>query len=251
MFLATEHILPKGSIVTLDFAVEYKKKISAIQARAVVRWVSSKKPPIGMGLEFIEFQGLGNRAFTDWAQSLFEKAEKSGATAVGVDTDGAGSYAMRTNNKPVFRKTSEDITDLVNSTSLPVIIKGVMCVEDAVEAVDAGAKAIVVSNHGGRVLDHTPGTADVLPEIADALHGRSAMIVVDGGVRTGYDVLKMLALGADAVLIGRDIVRAAVGAGSEGVRLQMEFLQKTLAKAMLMTGCVSLTKISRNILDKA
>ncbi len=182
-------------------------------------------------------------------KQFFDKAEKSGATAVGVDTDGAGSYAMRTNNKPVYRKTPDDITDLVNSTSLPVVIKGVMCVEDAVGAVDAGAKAIVVSNHGGRVLDHTPGTADVLPDIVDALQGTSAMIVVDGGVRTGYDVLKMLALGADAVLIGRDIVRAAVGAGSEGVRLQMEFLQKTLAKAMLMTGCVSLAKITRDILD--
>ncbi|MHA1975466.1 MAG: alpha-hydroxy-acid oxidizing protein [Candidatus Hodarchaeales archaeon] len=182
-------------------------------------------------------------------KQFFNKAERSGATAVGVDTDGAGSYAMRTNNKPVFRKTPEEIADLVNSTSLPVIIKGVMCAEDALEAVNAGAKAIVVSNHGGRVLDHTPGTADVLPEIVDELEGMGAMIVVDGGVRTGYDVLKMLALGADAVLIGRDIVRAAVGAGSEGVRLQMDFLQKTLAKAMLMTGCVSLSKISRDILE--
>ncbi len=182
-------------------------------------------------------------------KQFFKKAEESGATAVGVDTDGAGSYAMRTNNKPVFRKTPEDISDLVNSTSLPVVIKGVMCVEDAVEAADAGVKAIVVSNHGGRVLDHTPGTADVLPAIVDDLEGMRVMIVVDGGIRTGYDVLKMLALGADAVLIGRDIVRAAIGGSSEGVRLQMDFLQKTLAKAMLMTGCVSLTKITRDILD--
>jgi isopentenyl diphosphate isomerase/L-lactate dehydrogenase-like FMN-dependent dehydrogenase len=180
---------------------------------------------------------------------FFEKAKLSNATAVGIDTDGAGSYAMRTHNKPVFLKTSADIQELVNSTTLPVIIKGVMSVEDAVSAIDAGASAIVVSNHGGRVLDHTPGTADVLPEIVDTLKGKNAMVVVDGGVRTGYDVLKMLALGADAVLVGRDIVRAAVGGGAEGVKIQMEFLQKTLAKAMLMTGCASLAEITRDVLE--
>ena len=182
-------------------------------------------------------------------KQFFAKAQSSNATAVGVDTDGAGSYAMRTNNKPVFRKTPSDIKELVESTTLPIIIKGVMSIEDAVSAIDAGASAIVVSNHGGRVLDHTAGTADVLPGIVNALQDKKAMVVVDGGVRTGYDVLKMLALGADAVLVGRDIVRAAVGGGAEGVKLQMEFLQKTLAKAMLMTGCETLTDITRDILE--
>jgi 4-hydroxymandelate oxidase len=94
-----------------------------------------------------------------------------------------------------------------------------MCVEDAVAALNAGADAIVVSNHGGRILDHTPGTADILPEIVSAVKGK-ALILVDGGLRTGYDVLKMLALGADGVLIGRDIIRAAVGGGKEGVAFQ-------------------------------
>ncbi|GAJ04034.1 unnamed protein product, partial [marine sediment metagenome] len=103
--------------------------------------------------------------------------------------------------------------------------------EDANKAKDAGAAAIVVSNHGGRVLDHTPGTVEVLPEIVAELEGK-IRIIIDGGFRTGYDVLKALALGAESVLIGRDIVRAAVGAGVEGVRVQMEHLQKTLAKAM-------------------
>ncbi|UCG90457.1 MAG: alpha-hydroxy-acid oxidizing protein, partial [Candidatus Heimdallarchaeota archaeon] len=99
------------------------------------------------------------------------------------------------------------------------------------------------------VLDHTPGTADVLPEIVEVLKDRKVMILADGGIRTGYDVLKMLALGADAVLIGRDIVRAAVGGGSEGVRLQMDYLGETLRKAMKMTGCSSLEKINSNILE--
>ncbi len=183
-------------------------------------------------------------------KKFFKKAEKVGAIAVGVDTDGCGSYMMNKHNKPVFRKTPEDIQELVSSTNLPVIIKGIMCKEDAVDAIEAGASAIVVSNHGGRVLDHTPGTADVLPSIVNAVRKKDALIFVDGGVRTGYDVIKMLALGADGVLVGRDIVRAAVGGGSEGVKLQMNYLQQTLVKAMKMTGCSLLKEITLDILDE-
>jgi isopentenyl diphosphate isomerase/L-lactate dehydrogenase-like FMN-dependent dehydrogenase len=178
---------------------------------------------------------------------FFKKAEEVGAIAVGTDVDGCGSYAMAKYKKPIFRKSIEDLKELVNSTSLPVIIKGIMSIEDALAAVEAGASAIVVSNHGGRVLDHTPGTAEVLPEIVAEIKDK-IMILADGGVRNGYDVLKMLALGADAVLIGRDIIRAAVGAGTLGVKLQMEYLQKTLEKAMKMTGVNSLTMITPDIL---
>ena len=155
---------------------------------------------------------------------------------------------MNTHDKKVFRKSQADLEALAQSTPLPFIVKGVMCAEDAVAAADAGAAGIVVSNHGGRVLDHTPGTAAVLPAIADALKGRAVTVFADGGVRTGYDVLKMLALGADGVLVGRDIVRAAVGAGAEGVALQMQTLQMSLAKAMLMTGCDTLAEVSDHVL---
>lgn len=178
---------------------------------------------------------------------FFKKVEVAGAIAVGTDVDGCGSYAMAKYEKPIYRKSLEDLKELVNATSLPVIIKGIMSTEDALAAVDTGASAIVVSNHGGRVLDHTPGTADVLPDIVAEIKGK-IMILADGGVRNGYDVLKMLALGANAVLIGRDIVRAAVGAGILGVRLQMEYLQKTLMKAMKMTGVKSLAEITPDIL---
>lgn len=183
--------------------------------------------------------------------AFFRKAEAGGATAVGVDVDGCCSHMMTTYNKPVFRKTVADLRELVEATELPVIVKGLMCPEDATAAADAGAAAVVVSNHGGRVLDHTPGTADALPEIVDTLRGRQVMILADGGVRTGYDVLKMLALGADAVLVGRDVVRAAVGGGAEGVRLQMDYLRKTLVKAMLMAECASLADIGPQILASA
>jgi 4-hydroxymandelate oxidase len=179
----------------------------------------------------------------------YKKAEEIGVIAVGTDLDGCGSFAMSAHNQPVYRKNLSDLKELVKSTKLPVIFKGIMCVEDALIAKEAGAAAIVISNHGGRVLDHTPGTADVLPSIVRELKDK-VPIFVDGGIRTGYDVLKMLALGAKAVLIGRDIVRAAVGAGIYGVKIHMEYMQKTLAKAMKMTGCSSLREISQEILVK-
>jgi 4-hydroxymandelate oxidase len=178
---------------------------------------------------------------------FFNMAEEVRCIAVGIDIDGCGSFAMSTHNIPVFKKSLEEIQELVSSTNLPVIIKGIMCIEDALIAKQAGAKAIVVSNHGGRVIDHSPGTAEVLPDIVAELKGK-IKIIVDGGVRTGYDVLKMLALGAESVLIGRDIIRASVGGGIKGVQIHMEYMQKTLKKAMKMTNCRSLKDISSEIL---
>lgn len=177
---------------------------------------------------------------------FFKEAEEANSIAVGVDIDGCGSYAMATHNKPVYKKSVDDMKELVSATKLPVIIKGIMCIEDALKAKEAGAAAIVVSNHGGRVLDHTPGTADVLQPIAKELKGK-IKILVDGGIRTGYDVVKVLALGAESVLIGRDIIRASVGAGIKGVQIHMEYMQKTLQKAMKMTNCKTLRDISSDI----
>ncbi|MFX1535742.1 MAG: alpha-hydroxy-acid oxidizing protein [Promethearchaeota archaeon] len=204
------------------------------------------------GLDAIkEAGGLGVKISKPRAQDILfkfiELTEEAGALAFGVDIDGCGSVTMANYNKPVFRKSVEDLRELVSATKLPFVVKGVMCVEDALAAVEAGAKAVVVSNHGGRVLDHTPGTAEVLPNIASEIKGKVTLFA-DGGVRNGYDVLKMLALGADAVLVGRDIVRAAVGGGIEGVKILMQFLQNTLAKAMLMTDCQTLDDITSDIL---
>jgi len=91
--------------------------------------------------------------------------------------------------------------------------------------------------------------AEVLPEIVDSV-GEKVLITADGGVRTGYDVIKMLALGADAVLIGRDVIRASVGAGSLGVRLHMERLLQILKRAMMMTRCGNVSAIGRDILNQ-
>ncbi len=197
-----------------------------------------------------EADGAGVPIFKPRSQDtllrLIERAERAGCAAVGVDLDGCGSTNMARAGQPVFRKSPAELAQLVQATSLPFIFKGIMHADDAEACVQAGAKVIAVSNHGGRVLDSTPGVAAVLPQVAERVAGR-ALITADGGVRTGYDVLKMLALGADAVLIGRDVVRAAIGGGGAGVELQMGRLQAVLRKAMLMTGCADLSAIGPHI----
>lgn len=174
-------------------------------------------------------------------------AEEAGVFAVGVDIDAAGLITLALHGKPVGPKTVEEIKELVESTRLPFILKGVMTVEDALLAVETGAKAIVVSNHGGRVLDQTPGVAEVLPEIAEAVKGKIT-ILADGGVRTGVDVLKMLALGADAVLIGRPFVTASFGGGTEGVKTYVDKIANELKVAMILTGCKDVKSIDKKVI---
>ncbi len=171
----------------------------------------------------------------DVLKKLIEKAENIGCKAVGIDLDGCGSTIMARYGQPVFKKNVKDIEELVNFSSLPLITKGIMIPDEAQKCSDAGAAVISISNHGGRVLDSTPGVAEMVPLIRKKL-GDSAVITADGGIRTGYDVLKMLALGANAVFLGRDIIRAAVGSGALGVKLHLEHIRNTLKKAMFMTG---------------
>ena len=198
-------------------------------------------------------KGYGIPIFKPRAQDvlkrLIEKAETYDCKAVGMDLDGCGSTIMALHGQPVFKKSVKDIEELVNFTSLPFIAKGIMLPDEAQKCADAGVSVISVSNHGGRVMDSTPGVATVLPKIREKL-GNSVTITADGGVRTGYDVLKMLALGADAVLLGRDIIRAAVGAGSLGVQLHLEHIKKTLKKAMFMTGTKNIKMADSRILFK-
>src|SRR3712207_3964952 len=138
--------------------------------------------------------------------------------------------------KTVEPKSVEAIKDLKASTKLPFILKGIMTKEDALMAVEAGVDAIVVSNHGGRVLDYTPGVCDVLEDIAKAVKGK-LIVLADGGVRTGVDVVKMLGLGADGVLIGRPFVTASFGGLSEGVDMYVKKLINELESTMILTGC--------------
>lgn len=174
-------------------------------------------------------------------------AEEAGAFAVGMDIDACGLITLALHGKPVMPKTVEDIKELVKSTKLPFILKGIMTVDEALLAVEAGVDAIVVSNHGGRVLDQTPGVADVLEDISNAVKGK-VTILADGGVRTGVDVLKFIALGADAVLIGRPFVTASFGGQIEGVKTYVEELKGELKSAMVLTGCKDVKNIDGRVL---
>lgn len=176
-------------------------------------------------------------------------AEDAGALAVGIDIDGAGLVTMALKGQPVEPKNPKELEALVSSTKLPFIVKGIMTLSEARLASQCGAAAIVVSNHGGRILDHTPGAADVLPEIAQSLKGKIT-IFADGGIRTGADVLKLLALGADAVLLGRPLIIGAFGGGSEGVSFILNKIKGELVQAMLLTGCASAKAVSDSILMK-
>ena len=173
--------------------------------------------------------------------------EASGALAVGMDIDSAGRAAMALPGQTVEPKTPAQIRELVKATRLPFILKGVMTLEEAEVALQAGVAAIVVSNHGGRVLDHTPGVAQVLPEIARKLKGK-LLVFADGGVRYGADVLKLLALGADAVLVGRPLVRGAHGGGREGVALLLNRMASELTVAMTLTGTAGVGTVDPGIL---
>lgn len=183
-------------------------------------------------------------------KELFEKLDKAvatGATVVGMDIDAAGLVTLRLMGRPVGPKPFDKLKDIIAHVPAKFVLKGVMTPDDAKRAVDAGAAGIVVSNHGGRVLDHTPGTAEALPSIARVVKGQIA-ILVDGGVRTGGDVLKMLALGADAVLIGRPVSIAAVGGLREGVAKYLEQVRGELVQAMILTGCASVADADPQIL---
>lgn len=174
-------------------------------------------------------------------------AEEAGAFAIGVDIDACGLITLALHGKPVMPKGVEEMKELVSSTRLPFILKGIMTADEAMLAVEAGVDAIVVSNHGGRVLDQTPGTAEVLEDIAKAVKGK-VKILVDGGVRSGVDVLKMLALGADGVLIGRPFVTASFGGKVEGVKTYIEELKGDLKSSMVLTGCKNIKDIDSRIL---
>jgi isopentenyl diphosphate isomerase/L-lactate dehydrogenase-like FMN-dependent dehydrogenase len=175
------------------------------------------------------------------------QAEESGAFAVGVDIDGAGLLTMALKGHPVGPKTFYQLRKLAQLTSLPFILKGIMTVQEAEMAVEIGAAAIVVSNHGGRVLDGTPGVAEVLPEIVERVKGE-IFVFADGGIRNGIDALKMLALGANAVLIGRPALWGAFGGGAAGVRLLLEKMTAQLRHGMLMTGCINVKTVDHRVI---
>lgn len=175
------------------------------------------------------------------------RAKEVGAPAVGMDIDGAGLVTMALMGQPVGPKNLRELKDIISAVDLPFILKGIMTVDETELALEAGACAIVVSNHGGRILDGTPGAADVLPKIAQEMKGKIT-ILVDGGVRSGVDVLKYIALGADAVLVGRPVIIGAFGGGAEGVKLVLETMAEELKQAMILTGCKNISEVNAQVI---
>ena len=163
--------------------------------------------------------------------------------AAAMDIDGAGLPFLKAMNPNAGSKTVEELREIISYAKMPFIIKGIMTPRAAEKAVEAGAAGIVVSNHGGRVLGQTRATADVLPDIARAVKGK-CVILLDGGIRSGVDVFKAIALGADAVLIGRPFVPAVYGGEAEGAKLLFDKYKAELIDTMTMCGAHSLAEIS-------
>lgn len=141
----------------------------------------------------------------------------------------------------------DDLAWLRSACGIPLLAKGILRADDAVRAVEAGCDGIWVSNHGGRQLDTAIAPADALPEIAAAV-GDTALLVVDGGVRRGIDVLKGLALGADLVAVGRPVLWGLAAEGPDGVQRVLDILRDELSLAMALAGCRRITDVTRDLI---
>lgn len=192
--------------------------------------------------------GSGIPTIKPWdMESIREKLElvkASGAFAVAMDIDAAGLPFLQNLNPPAGSKSVEELKEIVKMAEVPFILKGIMTANAARKAREAGAQGIIVSNHGGRVQDQCPATAEVLAEIVDAV-GADMTILVDGGIRSGVDLYKALALGADGVLVARPYVTAVYGGQKDGVTALTEKLLGELRGTMKMCGTYTLEEIGR------
>ena len=195
--------------------------------------------------------GAGIPTIKPWDRdTVFQKldgAKASGARIFAMDIDAAGLPVLKGRTPPAGSKTVAELREIVDYAGVPFILKGIMTVRGARKALEAGCAGIVVSNHGGRVQDGLPSTAAVLPEIAKAVKGQMT-VLVDGGIRSGTDLCKALALGADGCILARPYVTAVYGGGAEGVKLLTEKLQAELADAMTMCGVHSVGEITGELI---
>lgn len=193
--------------------------------------------------------GIGIPTVKPWnmetIKDKMELVKSSGAFAVAMDIDAAGLPFLKGITPPAGSKTVEQLREISQMAGVPFILKGIMTVKGALKAKEAGVSAIIVSNHGGRVLDQCAATAEVLGEIVDALKGSNVKILVDGGIRTGVDVFKALAMGADGVVICRPFVYSVFGGAEEGVSLLVDKLGAELEDTMSMCGVKDLASIGR------
>ncbi len=159
------------------------------------------------------------------------------------------AYDPEFKGKVMFPTTWRELEWLVKRAPVPVVVKGVLRGDDAARCVELGARAIIVSNHGGRHLDTTVPTAEALAEVADAVAGK-AELYVDGGIRRGTDILKALALGARAVLVGRPVLWGLATGGADGVRAVLEHLHEEFLRTMQLCGVTHLSDIRRDLVAR-
>jgi len=199
--------------------------------------------------DMIKVEGMGIPTIKPWnKEAVFEKLDilnREKIFAAAMDIDGAGLPFLKAMNPNAGSKSVEEMKKIIDYADMPFIIKGIMTVAGAEKAVAAGARAIVVSNHGGRVQGGCPSTAEVLPAIAKAVKGKTT-IIVDGGIRSGVDVFRALALGADAVLIGRPILTAIYGGEAEGFNVYLNKIVGELKSTMTMCGAATLKDITED-----
>lgn len=247
-------VAPISSFHLLGFRAEANVISGALKARSMVFvggvYRSSleeiaKMPHPPLALQIYPREGL------EAAIEKIKKAESLGFCAIGVTVDPVQQSKVGEmvipGRGPGYTLTVEDVRKLRGATSLPFFVKGIMCEEDAMLAVEAGADAIVVSNHGGRLADYSRAPIEALPEIVGAV-GSKTIILADSGFRRGTDVIKALALGAKAVLLGRPIFWSVAVGGSDGVAQVITKVTDELKRIMVFCGTPTLEKISGNIL---
>ena len=197
--------------------------------------------------DMIKVDGMGVPTIKPWnKEAVFEKLDilnANGIFAAAMDVDGAGLPFLKAMNPNAGSKSVPEMKEIVAYAKRPFIVKGIMTPAGALKAAEAGAAGIVVSNHGGRVQGGVPSTAEVLPSIVQAVKGRLT-IFVDGGIRSGVDVFRALALGADAVLIGRPLLPMIYGGGAEGFQVYMDKIVGELKSTMTMCGAATLADIT-------
>lgn len=196
--------------------------------------------------------GIGIPTVKPWNMELIREklalCHEAGCFAIAMDVDAAGLPFLKNMTPPAGSKTVSELAEIAKIVGVPFIVKGIMTVRGALKAKAAGAAAIVVSNHGGRVLDQCPATAEVLGDIAEALKGSEVKIFVDGGIRSGVDVFKALALGADAAIIARPFVTAVYGGAEDGVKAYIEKIGAELKDTMSMCGAKDIGSITRDMI---
>lgn len=182
----------------------------------------------------------------DTIKEKMDIVKEANPLAIAMDIDAAGLPFLQNMTPPAGSKTVEQMKEIIALTDTPFIVKGIMTVKGALKAKEAGAAGIVVSNHGGRVQDQCLATAEVLEDIVKAV-GDDMIILVDGGIRSGEDIFKALALGADGVIIARPFVVSLYGGEEEGIGAYVAKLKNELVGVMKMTGASSLKEITRDL----